>query len=80
MPQKKEMPPAPKPQLVSTGSGVVAGLELWRTGDKIVLVDRSPDQRFAVDVATWNSAVVGLNATAMKKVKDAASANHPVTQ
>jgi hypothetical protein len=39
-------------------------------GDKFVLVDRSPDGRFADDVTMWNSAV-GLNATALKKLKDA---------
>jgi hypothetical protein len=54
----------------SIGGGITEGLETWRVGDKFVLVDRSPDGRFADDVGTWNSAV-GLNATALKKLKDA---------
>ena len=54
----------------TVGGGMIAGLETWRVGDKFVLVDRSPDGRFADDVATWNAAV-GLNATALKKLKDA---------
>lgn len=60
--------------LVSKGSGMVAGLEMWNvtrnTGVCIVLVDRSPDGRFAADVAQWNSAV-SLNAATLKKLKDA---------
>ena len=60
--------------LVSKGSGMVAGLEMWKvtrtTGVCIVLVDRSPDGRFATDVAQWNSAV-SLNAATLKKLKDA---------
>lgn len=40
---------------------MTAGLELWsaRFGDgpaKFLLYDRSPDGRFAGDVATWNDA------------------------
>ena len=36
---------------------MTAGLELWQYGAKIALYDRSPDNRFATDVATWNSAL-----------------------
>jgi len=60
--------------LVSKGTGMVAGLEMWKvtrpTGSCIVLVDRSPDGRFAGDVTQWNSAV-SLNAATLKKLKDA---------
>ena len=60
--------------LVSKGSGMVAGLELWKVThkgrDRVVLVDRTIDGRFAADVTQWNSAV-GLNATTLKKIKDA---------
>lgn len=53
---------------------MVAGLEMWNvtrnTGACIVLVDRSPDGRFAADVAQWNSAV-SLNVATLKKLKDA---------
>ena len=73
-----------RPIHISSGSGVTAGMELWSvkkgSDTKIVLVDRSSDKRFTADVATWNGAVAGLNAATMKKVKDAASANHTVTQ
>ena len=64
-------------QRISSGAGMTAGLEIWTTrvstkgGIKFVLVDRSTDGRFAADVTAWN-AVAGLNATAAKKVKDAA--------
>ena len=66
------------PQRVSRGAGITVGLELWTisSGPKdtqkssFVLVDTSPDQRFADDVANWNSAV-GLNAKALKQLKDA---------
>ena len=60
--------------LVSKGSGMVAGLEMWNVtrpaGSCVVLVDRSTDGRFAADVAQWNSAV-SLNAATLKKLKDA---------
>jgi hypothetical protein len=49
---------------------MTTGLEMWCIGDKIVLTDRSADGRFAEDVSTWNNAV-GLNGTALKKLKDA---------
>ena len=67
------MPPT-KPTVVSKGAGITAGLEIWSipTGNnkqaKFVLVDKSPDGRFADDVSQWN---VVLNATALKKLKDA---------
>ena len=40
---------------VSVGAGMTAGLEIWRQGDRLVLVDRSADGRFADDVRTWDS-------------------------
>ena len=55
---------------------MTAGLEIWlspgtaKKPAQYVLVDHSADRRFAADVAQWNSAV-GLNATALKKLKDA---------
>ena len=55
---------------------MLTGLELWKATlpgkTYIVLVDRSLDGRFAADVTQWNSAA-GLNATALKKIKDAAT-------
>jgi len=65
-------------KLVSAGTGMTAGLEIWSvpTGKKrgpstiLALVDRSPDGRFAHDVAEWNTAA-GLNAKTLKKLKDA---------
>ena len=65
---------APTPTHVSSGAGVTAGLEMWRVGTKLVLFDRTPDGRFAVDVATWNTAA-GLNAAATLSLKDAACKN-----
>jgi hypothetical protein len=54
---------------------MTAGLEIWlfpvKGVERFVLVDRSPDGRFANDTLTWNSAA-GLNAAALKKLKDAA--------
>jgi len=62
--------------LVTKASGMLTGLELWKATlpgkTYIVLVDRSLDGRFAADVTQWNSAA-GLNATALKKIKDAAT-------
>jgi len=60
-----------RPELISRGAGITAGLEIWRVKTMLALVDRSPDGRFATDVATWNKAVVGLNAAALKNLKDA---------
>ena len=57
---------------------MTAGLEIWSvpTGKKrgpatiLALVDNSPDGRFKHDVTEWNTAA-GLNAKALKKIKDA---------
>lgn len=38
---------------ISIGAGMTAGLEIWKQGDRLVLVDRSADGRFADDVTTW---------------------------
>ena len=61
-------------RMISKGSGITAGLEIWAltTAKKhvYVLFDRSPDGRYATDVDEWNSAV-SLNATARKIFKDA---------
>jgi len=52
---------------------MTAGLEIVSiiqgTTTKFVLVDKT-EGRFATDVATWNDAA-GLNAAALKKLKDA---------
>ena len=39
--------------LVSKGAGMIAGLELWRRDGRFILVDTSPDNRFAADVEKW---------------------------
>lgn len=76
MPPKKvikkvvEAPSTP-PYRLSSGSGITAGLELWRVGRTVVLYDRSPDSRFADDVERWNTAA-GLNAACTLLLKDAA--------
>lgn len=61
--------------LVCKASGMINGLEMWSVvihGSKfMVLVDRSVDGRFATDVKQWNTSVAGLNATTLKKIKDA---------
>jgi len=49
------MPPSPKAKCISKGSGITAGLELWLKGARFILVDKSPDGRFADDVAQWNN-------------------------
>lgn len=78
MPPKKLKTPTKgtliRPTLVSRGSGMTAGLELWRlpTNSKIILIDRTTDGRFASDVITWNTAV-GLNAETTQSIKDATS-------
>ena len=80
------MPPrkiaAAKPIRVATGAGITAGLEVWRSPEgRMLLIDRSPDARFAADVASWNAgAAAGLNATATKKLKDAVTAATAATQ
>lgn len=50
---------------------MTAGLEIHisDTG-ALMLVDRTPDARFATDVSTWNSAL-GLNTASAQKTKDA---------
>ena len=60
-----------EPQCVSRGSGMTAGLEIWRIGTALHLYDRSPDGRFATDIATWTSATGGLNAATLQFIKDA---------
>ena len=47
--------PPPLVGPVSIGAGMTAGLEIWRQGDRLVLVDQSTDGRFADDVRTWDS-------------------------
>lgn len=42
---------------VSKGAGITAGLELHYNG-RFVLVDASPDKRFAADVAQWTPKIV----------------------
>ena len=58
---------------VSKGAGMTAGLEIVAlvqgATTKFVLVDKT-EGRFAEDVKSWNDAV-GLNAAALKKLKDA---------
>lgn len=78
MPPKKLKTPTKgtlvRPTLVSRGSGMTAGLELWRlpTNSKIILIDRTADGRFTSDVTTWNT-TVGLNAETTQSIKDATS-------
>lgn len=57
---------------ISKGAGMTAGLEIHRLNNIFVLVDSTPDNRFAADVADWNTtAAAGLNASSPKKNKDA---------
>lgn len=72
-PKKAGRPKKTAPTLTvscfSRGSGMTAGLEIWsaRLGEaanKLLLYDRSPDGRFAGDVASWNGAA-GLTATVL---------------
>lgn len=56
---------------VSKGNGMIAGLEIWRSKGKFILVDSSTDGRFASDVSTWMAATDGLNTRTIKKRKDA---------
>jgi hypothetical protein len=67
---KRGRPPVEVSGPCAVGNGMTLGLEIWRVGDKFVLADRSADGRFADDVGIWNTAV-GLNATALRKLKDA---------
>jgi hypothetical protein len=62
---------AEKNIMVSRGSGMTEGLELWYSlsVEKYILVDKSKEQRFAADIELWNSAV-GLNKSNTKKSRD----------
>ena len=54
---------------------MTAGLELVLVGSTFVLVDQTPDHRFAADVAAWaQTATVGLNPRRRKQRKDASPA------
>jgi hypothetical protein len=55
---------------VATGSGITTGLEIWRYGEKFVLVDKTDDERYASDLLTWNTGA-GLNAADIHRIKDA---------
>lgn len=60
---------------ISCGAGMTAGLELVLVGSTFVLVDQTPDHRFAADVAAWaQTATVGLNPRRRKQRKDASPA------
>jgi len=65
-------------EIVSKGTGMIAGLDIWRSNGKFLLVDSSSDSRFASDVGVWNclqkgakTSAVGLNTRPIKKRKDA---------
>jgi hypothetical protein len=45
--------------VVGRGAGMTDGLEIVSENNKFILVDKSPDGRFAVDVDTWNKEAVG---------------------
>lgn len=70
----------------SRGSGMTAGLELWSASlgggpTKFLMYDRSPDGRFAGDVATWNGAAAtaaGLTPTTLVSFAEAAAASASV--
>jgi hypothetical protein len=64
------------PLLISRGAGMTAGLELVLIGSTFVLVDQTPDRRFAADVAAWTPTVApaGLNPRRRKQRKDATPA------
>ncbi len=84
MPPKKAKKAAPTLTIscFSRGSGMTAGLELWRTElsdapqpqPKFLLYDRSPDGRFATDVSTWNDAT-GLTAAILDRFATAAASS-----
>jgi hypothetical protein len=63
------------PTCLSRGSGMTAGLEIWRVGTTLHLYDRTPDNRFAADVTTWTVATGGLNAMALQTIKDAGTSS-----
>ena len=71
---KVAAPPTHTPTCVSRGSGMTAGLEIWRVGATLHLFDRTPEGRFAADVATWTAASGGLNAATLQIIKDAGTA------
>lgn len=51
---------------------MVAGLELWRADGRFLLWDRSPDGRFAADIATWNASAASpgsLNPATINLIK-----------
>ena len=73
-PRKTAVPAVQPPTLVSTGSGMTAGLATWSYTGKLILYDRSTDGRFAADVATWNTAA-GLNKATTEVFKNAAGKN-----
>jgi hypothetical protein len=74
MPPRKTISHKEPPRLLSTGSGMTAGLEIWLFAGKLILYDRSADGRFAADVETWNTAA-GLNKATIEVFKNAASKN-----
>jgi hypothetical protein len=74
MPPRKTVAPTVPPHLVSVGSGMTAGLEIWSFAGKLILYDRSADSRFTADVATWNTAA-GLNKATTEVFKNAALKN-----
>jgi len=49
---------------------MTAGLEIHRVNNIFILVDSTPDKRFATDVTEWNAAA-SLNIPSPKKIKDA---------
>jgi hypothetical protein len=55
---------------ISKGAGMTAGLEIHRLHNTFILIDSTPDNRFAADVAEWNAAA-SLNVPNPKKIKDA---------
>ena len=74
MPPRKTTVPTAPPTLLSAGSGMTAGLEIWSFAGKLILYDRSAGGRFAADVATWNTAA-GLNKATTEVFKNAAGKN-----
>jgi hypothetical protein len=54
---------------------MTAGLEIWRVGPTLHLYDRTPDGRFAADIASWTVASGGLNAATLQIIKDAGTAS-----
>lgn len=69
-------------RMISCGAGITAGLELWlwsATG-QIVLVDSSPDKRFAADEQLWcDSMNPRLKPAALKKIKNASCKQNPTS-